>query len=103
GERVVDLAEVNGRVFVNNVSVGLYGDAVQQAGYRNAKVRTLLDTLPAVAGPERGDKPPMRWRDPEGFTHEGGIALLISNNEYRLGRMLGSGTRPALDRGRLGV
>jgi diacylglycerol kinase family enzyme len=103
GERVVDLAEVNGRVFVNNVSVGLYGEAVQQAGYRNAKLRTLLDTLPAIAGPERGDKPSLRWRDSEGFTHDGGIALLISNNEYRLGRVLGSGTRPALDRGQLGV
>ena len=29
GERVVDLAEVNGRVFVNNVSLGLYAEAVQ--------------------------------------------------------------------------
>ena len=45
GERVVDLAEVNGRVFVNNVSLGLYGDAVQRPGYRDAKLRTMLDTL----------------------------------------------------------
>ena len=29
GERRVDLAEVNGRVFVNNVSLGLYAEAVQ--------------------------------------------------------------------------
>ena len=33
-ERRVDLAEVNGRVFVNNVSLGLYAEAVQQPGYR---------------------------------------------------------------------
>ena len=103
GERVVDLADVNGRVFVNNVSVGLYGDAVQQSGYRDAKLRTLLDTLPAVAGPEGAERPPLQWRDPDGFTHDGGIALLISNNDYRLGRVLGSGTRPALDQGQLGV
>ena len=32
GERRVDLAEVNGRVFVNNVSLGLYAEAVQRAG-----------------------------------------------------------------------
>src|SRR5204863_2500437 len=43
-ERLVDLAYVNGRVFVNNVSLGVYGDAVQKAGYREAKIRTLLDT-----------------------------------------------------------
>lgn len=30
GERVVDLAEVNGRVFVNNVSLGVYAEAVQR-------------------------------------------------------------------------
>jgi hypothetical protein len=45
GERVVDLAEVNGRVFVNNVSLGLYATAVQRDGYRAAKLRTLLDTV----------------------------------------------------------
>ena len=45
GERRVDLAEVNGRVFVNNVSLGLYAEAVQREGYRDAKLRTILDTL----------------------------------------------------------
>ena len=44
GERTVDLAEVNGRVFVNNVSLGVYAEAVQRQGYRDAKLRTLLDT-----------------------------------------------------------
>ena len=52
GERIVDLAEVNGRVFVNNVSLGLYADAVQREGYRDAKLRTLLDTVPDVLGPD---------------------------------------------------
>ena len=47
GERVVDLAEVNGRVFVNNVSLGVYGEA-GSSGYREAKLRTLLDTIPDV-------------------------------------------------------
>jgi hypothetical protein len=45
-ERCVDLAEVNGRVFVNNVSLGLYADAVERKGYRDAKLRTLLDAVP---------------------------------------------------------
>ena len=53
GERIVDLAEVNGRVFVNNVSLGLYAEAVQREEYRDAKLRTLLDTVPDVLGPER--------------------------------------------------
>ncbi|HEV8151706.1 MAG TPA: diacylglycerol kinase family protein, partial [Solirubrobacteraceae bacterium] len=52
GEKRVDLAEVNGRVFVNNVSLGLYADAVQREGYRDAKLRTILDTVPDVLGPD---------------------------------------------------
>ena len=53
GERRVDLAEVNGRVFVNNVSLGVYGVAVQRAGYRNAKLRTLLDAIPDAVGTDQ--------------------------------------------------
>ena len=51
GERTVDLAEINGRVFVNNVSLGLYAEAVQREGYRDAKIRTLLDTVPDMSAP----------------------------------------------------
>ena len=31
------------------------------------------------------------------------MAVLVSNNRYRLGRLVGSGTRPRLDDGTLGV
>ena len=102
GERRVDLAEVNGRVFVNNVSLGLYAQAVQQASYRDAKIRTLLDTVPDVLGPDVRE-PDMRWRGPGGHEHRGGAAVLVSNNRYRLGRAVGSGTRPRIDDGLLGV
>ena len=51
GERYVDLGEVNGRVFVNNVSLGVYAEAVSQDSYREAKLRTLLDTLAETLGP----------------------------------------------------
>jgi diacylglycerol kinase family enzyme len=102
GERVVDLAEVNGQVFVNNVSIGIYGDAVQRAGYRDAKLKTIVDVIPDVAGAE-APAAEINWRDSDGFAHDGGIGLLVSNNVYRLGRLVGSGTRPRLDAGRLGV
>ena len=100
-ERVVDLGEVNGRVFVNNVSLGLYGHAVQRSSYREAKVRTLFDTVSEVAGP--GVRPELRWRGPDGATHERSIALVISNNPYRLEPGMGVGGRPRLDAGVLGV
>ena len=65
GERTVDLAEINGRVFVNNVSLGLYAEAVQRQGYRDAKLRTLLDTVPDVLGPG-GPGLDLRWTGPAG-------------------------------------
>ena len=102
GERLVDLAEVNGRVFVNNVSLGVYADAVQRPGYREAKIRTILDMLPESAEQD-AETSALRWRDPDGLTHDGGLAVLVSNNVYRLGNLIGSGTRPRLDAGRLGV
>ncbi|MGH2925069.1 MAG: diacylglycerol/lipid kinase family protein, partial [Solirubrobacterales bacterium] len=102
GERRVDLAEVNGRVFVNNVSLGVYAEAVQRDGYREAKLKTILDTLPAVLGPE-GDGVDLRWRGPAGEPQSGGAAILVSNNVYRLGHAVGSGTRPRIDDGLLGV
>ena len=100
GERRVDLAEVNGRVFVNNVSLGLYAEAVQQPGYREAKLHTLLETVPDSVGPDA--KPPdLLWNSPAG--EQSAVAILVSNNAYRLGRVLGSGTRPRLDQAVLGV
>jgi diacylglycerol kinase family enzyme len=104
GERRVDLAEVNGRVFVNNVSLGLYAEAVQRPGYREAKLRTLLETVPDVVGPGPGPGGlSLRWTGPGGHEHASGAAILVSNNRYRLGRAVGSGTRPQIDDGRLGI
>jgi diacylglycerol kinase family enzyme len=102
GERRVDLGDVNGRVFVNNVSLGLYADAVQRSGYRDAKLRTLLDTVPDVLGPE-AERSDLRWRGSAGREHRAAAAILVSNNQYRLGRAVGSGTRPRIDDGLLGV
>jgi diacylglycerol kinase family enzyme len=102
GERRVDLAAVNDRVFVNNVSLGLYAQAVQRSGYRDAKLRTLLDTVPDVMGPG-GEEPDLSWTGPGGQEHQSGAVVLVSNNRYRLGRAVGSGTRPRIDDGQLGI
>jgi diacylglycerol kinase family enzyme len=102
GERRVDLAEVNGRVFVNNVSLGIYAEAVQETGYREAKLRTIARTAPEVLAPH-GSKESLRWTGPDGRERRAGAVLLISNDPYRLGQALASGTRPRLDRGLLGI
>ena len=101
-ERQVDLGDVNGRVFVNNVSLGVYAEAVQRSGYRDAKLRTLLDTVPDVLG-SSGSGLDLSWTGPDGHEHHSGAVILVSNNRYRLGRAVGSGTRPAIDDGLVGI
>lgn len=102
GERVVDLGEVNGRVFVNNVSLGVYAAAVQHPGYRAAKLRVLLRTVPEVLASSDGS-PAVRWVTPGGRDRHGAAVILVGNGQYRLGGAAGAGTRPALDDGTLGI
>jgi diacylglycerol kinase family enzyme len=101
-ERSIDVAEVNGRVFLNNVSLGIYGDAVQRTSYRDAKVRTLLETTAEVLGPSRA-APEMRLVDDLGREHRHPAVVLVSNNPYALDRPVAPGTRPQLDGGELGI
>jgi diacylglycerol kinase family enzyme len=100
--RRIDLAQVNGRLFLNNVSLGIYGDAVRRPSYRDAKVRTLLETAQAVLGPSRAP-PELHLVDDAGIEHTRPALVLISNNPYALDRPVVTGTRPTLDSGRLGI
>jgi diacylglycerol kinase family enzyme len=101
-ETTVDLGQVNGRPFVNNVSLGVYAEAVSDPGYREAKLRTLRRTARDLLGPS-GDVPRMQVVDDLGREHTSVAMMLVSNNPYALKRALGRSTRPAMDRGTLGV
>jgi diacylglycerol kinase family enzyme len=103
GERRVDLADVNGRVFVNNVSLGLYAEAVQHAGYREAKLRTVLDTMPDFGGSTGGRHRLVYSAPTDAAERVEPIVVMVSNNSYRLHNVVGSGTRPRIDDGRLGI
>ena len=98
----VDVAEVNGRVFVNNVSLGLYPALLASPHYRRSKVRAVLDQLPGVLGPDSAPLP-LRFDAPDGTRYAGAHALLISNNAYRLGGLGQGAWRPLLTAGSLGV
>ena len=101
-ERRIDVGQVNGRLFLNCVSLGVYGEAVRHAAYRDAKLRTLLETAHAVLGPG-GEVPELRLVDDLGAEHRRPAIVLVSNNPYALGPPTQRGTRPRLDGGRLGV
>jgi len=97
-ERLIDVGEVNGRIFLNNVSIGIYGEAVRQAAYRVTKVRTLAETAQKVLGPS-GRMPALRLVDDTGREHARLAVLLVSNNPYAPGLA----TRPTLASGQLGI
>jgi diacylglycerol kinase family enzyme len=101
-ERRVDLASLNEHIFVNNASLGVYAQVVQSDAYRDAKLGTWKLMLPEIVG--RGlvfcelnfDAPhPKDWCD--------AALVIVSNNPYQARRLRGTGTRPRLDTGRLGV
>jgi len=101
-ERRIDMAEVNGRTFLNNVSLGIYGDAVRSPAYRDAKVRTLLETAAEVMGPS-AEGAALCLADDLGREHRDPVIVLVSNNPYAIDRPLVRGTRPTLGSGQLGV
>jgi diacylglycerol kinase family enzyme len=100
-ERTMDLADVNGHVFVNNVSLGLYAAIVRSPAYRDAKVDTTLATLPKALGPD-SEPFDLRFTGPDGADHRGAHLIQVSNNPYGA-TAAGAGSRPRLDTHRLGV
>ncbi|MFL6241162.1 MAG: diacylglycerol/lipid kinase family protein [Actinomycetes bacterium] len=96
----VDLGDIDGRPFVNNVSFGAYASIVTRPDYRNDKRRVTLDVLPDVLSEH--EKP--------GLTVHAGLttvvdpqAALVSNNPYAQTDVVGLGRRARLDGGILGL
>jgi diacylglycerol kinase family enzyme len=101
-ERRIDLAQLNGRVFVNNASIGLYGKVVQSPEYRDAKLRTVIEMLPDLVGP-RAAPFDLRFTDPGGVQYESAQLVLVSNNRYQPDPLATQGTRGTMDGETLGV
>jgi diacylglycerol kinase family enzyme len=101
-EERIDLAVVNGRIFVNNASLGLYAKIVQSPEYRDAKRQTAAAMLPEMLGPSA---PPLdlRFTGPDGTSYPSAHMILVSNNPYQLASLAGRGTRERMDLGALGV
>lgn len=100
-EHRIDHATVNGRVFLNNVSLGVYAAAVREPGYRDAKVETALSLVPQLVA--RGGP----WFDlhfdvPGEGRLDGAALVQVSNGAYELAGP-NFGRRRRLDAGKLGV
>jgi diacylglycerol kinase family enzyme len=101
-ERRIDYATVGDRLFVNNVSLGIYATIVQQQGYREAKSETTKALLPEMLG--RTQEPfDLQFTDPSQGEVDGAFLIQVSNNPYVLGVTLDASQRRRLDTGKLGV
>jgi diacylglycerol kinase family enzyme len=100
-EGTVDLATVNGRTFVNNVSLGLYGTMVASEDYRAEKLKTAAETMQEHLGPSA---PPydLHAEGPDGPIDDPQV-IEVSNNPYLLRSLTTFGTRARMDSGTLGV
>lgn len=100
-EERVDVGAVNGRVFLNNVSLGLYASLVHDPR-RNTKSRlvALLRLVPAALG--RGRRPLDVSVDRDGARDRRlALVLFVGNNDYELTTLADLGERTRLDEGLL--
>ncbi len=102
-ERWVDVGWVGDRVFLNNLTFGVYAEAVHTTEYREGKIRTgLRVTRELLRGEAEVDA--FSVIDPDGNVYESPFALLIANNLYGDGaRLAGLGRRSSLNQGLLQV
>ena len=101
-KRRVDLAKVGDRVFVNNVSLGVYARVIQSDEYRDAKTQAALSMLPDLFGPD-AEPFDLQFVGPDGQAHPSAHMILVSNNPYQLTQIGGHATRARMDSGHLGL
>ena len=101
-ERRIDYGTVNGRLFLNNVSLGVYAELVRQPGYRAAKFRTSASLLPELLS--RTAEPfDLQFNAPDGTEVDGAFLVMAANNRYVFAPSLDLAQRPSLDSGELGI
>jgi diacylglycerol kinase family enzyme len=100
-ERRVDVGEVNGRIFLNNVSLGLYAALVHDPA-RRTKNRLIALARMLQAGFGRTRTPLDLAFDVDGDReHHRALVVLVANNDYGSGRFSELTRRDRLDEGRL--
>jgi len=90
-ERRVDVGTINGRAFLNNVSIGAYADLVHESTYRANRLGTAHAVLPEMLRSDQA-RLDINFELPDGQPCADALVLLVANNPY--------GTRPLEPAGR---
>ena len=101
-ERIIDYGTVGDRLFVNNVSLGVYGTIVQQESYRAAKLETAMHMLPGLLSRE-AEPFDLQFATPDGVEIEDPFVVQVSNNPYVWTPSPEFAQRSTMDSGKLGV
>lgn len=101
-ERRVDFATVNDRLFVNNVSLGIYATVVQSDEYRDAKAEVSLSMARKLLGRE-SEPFDLQYSLPDGQEVDDAFLIMVSNNAYVLDANPSVAQRHEIDGGTLGV
>ena len=101
-ERRVDVGRINGRPFINNVSLGLYAEMLADPGYREDKLGVAQAKLQAAFSDPKLRRA-LRITPPNEAPLESIVAVVVSNNPYEFARWDRLGQRHRLDVGTLQV
>jgi len=101
-ERRVDVGRINGRPFINNVSLGVYAEMLGDPGYREDKLGVAQAKLQAAFSNPKLRRA-LRITPPDEAPLESIVAAVVSNNPYEFARWDRLGQRNRLDTGTLQV
>jgi diacylglycerol kinase family enzyme len=101
-ERRVDVGRINGRPFVNNVSLGVYAEMLGDPGYRADKLRVAQTKLRSIFSDPKLRRE-LRITPPDEAPLESVVAVVVSNNPYEFARWDRFGQRHRLNTGTLQV
>jgi diacylglycerol kinase family enzyme len=101
-ERRVDVGRLNGRPFINNVSLGVYAEMLGDPGYRQDKLGVAQAKLQAAFSDPQLRRA-LRITPPEEAPLESVVAMVVSNNPYEFARWDQLGQRQRLDTGTLQI
>lgn len=101
-EILIDYGIANNRAFLNNVSFGVYAQAVHRPEYRADKAATLATAISRAVS-DVNAQAALRFATPDGRTHARAPLLLVSNNLYKYSGYPDYGRRMRMDSGKLGI
>jgi diacylglycerol kinase family enzyme len=101
-DRRVDVGRINGRPFINNVSLGVYAEMLGDPAYRQDKLGVAQAKLQAAFSDPQLRRA-LRITPPDEAPLESVVAVVVSNNLYEFARWDRLGQRHRLDTGTLQI